>query len=192
MLVEKVKQHDVALAKVRAEAAQQHKAELAVQETELAAQAAEQVAAAEGAAQAEAAQMLDETTKQHDVTLAEVRGEAQADVARAEARLAEVEQTLSAIRQEADLTQAEVQRLRAERTDQREPARREVSGHHEGQPTDLRIQFGAMREAADMKATPAPNGAVTRRGMAGITGAVVLAGFTGTLIGWFVDFSRFL
>ena len=58
-------------------------------------QAAEQVAAAVRAAQAEAAQMLGETMRQHDVALARVRAEAQADVARAEDRVTELKQELA-------------------------------------------------------------------------------------------------
>ena len=108
-----------------------------------------------------------ETAQQRD---AEVRARARADVARAEERLAEVEQTLTAIRKEADLAHAEVERLQAERTDQRERSRREARGQHERQLADVKVRFSAMKDAeVNTKATLAEQRAMTRRGMAEIT-----------------------
>ena len=123
-------------------------------------------------AQSEATQRLVATMRQHDAALAEVRVEAQADVARAEERVAEVEQTLTAIRQQADLAQAEVQRVHAERAHEREQAKQVKD--------DTRVPLEPTEPA------------VARRGMAEITGAVVLAGFAGVLIGWLVAFSGIL
>ena len=144
-------------------------AALAAQEADLKTQATTRIEAAVREAQTEATQRLVATMRQNDAALAEVRVRAQADVARAEARVAEVEQTLTAIRQQADLAQAEVQRVHAERAHEREQVRDETRVRHEPKEP-----------------------AVARRGMAEITGAVVLAGFAGALIGWFVAFSGIL
>lgn len=147
-------------------------AALAAQEADLETQAATRLEAAVREAQSEATQRLVATMRQHDAALAEVRVEAQADVARAEERVAEVEQTLTAIRQQADLAQAEVQRVHAERAHEREQAKQVKD--------DTRVPLEPTEPA------------VARRGMAEITGAVVPAGFAGVLIGWLVAFSGIL
>ena len=111
--------------------------------------------------EAQAAEGLEATRRD-----AEVRARARADVARAEARLAEVEQKLTATRKEADLAQAELQRLHAERTHESEQDRREACVQYKGQPAYSKIQFRAMREAdANTTATPTKKRAVARRGM---------------------------
>ena len=170
MLAETTKRHDDALARARAEA----RADVAQAEDQLA--ELKQKLADRVEAQApprdDAMRAAAETAQQRD---AEVRAQARADVARAEERVVEVEQTLTAIRQEAGLARAEIERLQAERTDQREQASREARDQHERQ-----------------LAAPAKKRTVTRRGMAEITGAVGLAGFAGTLIGWYVAFSGIL
>ena len=74
---------------------------MAAQETDLAAQAADRVVAAVRTAQAEATQILVATMKQHDVAVAAVRAEAQADLSRAEDRVTELQQDF-AERVEAD------------------------------------------------------------------------------------------
>ena len=120
---------------------------------------------------------LEKTAQQRE---AEMRARARTDVERAEERLAEVERTLAAIRKRADRVQAEVERLHAaEHPEQREQAGHETPGQREPR-------------FADSKATPAEGRTVTRRGMARLTGAVVLAGVTGTVIGWVVALSRLL
>ena len=166
---------------------------LAARETELAElkQELNDRVEAQAAAQVEAAvRGSAETAKQRD---AAVEARARADVARAEQRLAEVEQTLNATRKKVDLAQAEVERLRADRTDQREQARREARGHYERQLAHLKVQFSAMREAdQDTTVIPAKRITVTRRGMVEVAGALVLAGVTGTLAGWFVVLSGIL
>ena len=130
--------------------------------------AAEQVEIAVRISQDEATQKLADMQKRHDVALASVRAEAQASVSRAEDRLAEVQDTLTATRKQVDLTRAEMVRLQADRLNQRQPVKPEARGPQER-------QLGKF--------------AVTRRGMADITGAVVLAGFAGTLLGLYVAFA---
>ena len=132
---------------------------------------AEQVEAAVRTSHAEATKKLSDMQKRHNVALASVRAETRAGVSRAEDRLAEVQHTLTTTRKQAELAQAEIIRLQADRLNQRQPVRREAGGPQER-------QLGKL--------------VVTRRGMADITGAVVLAGFAGTLIGWYVAFSGLL
>ena len=185
MLVATMREHDVTLVRVRADAhtdvaqAEDQLAELKEFAHRVEAQTAAQV---EAAVRASA-----ETAQQRE---ADVRARARADVTRAEERLADVERTLTAVRKEADLAQAKVERLHAERTDQRRQARREALRQLAHVLAHMKAQFSAMRKGdANTKATPATWQAVTRRGMAKITGAFVLAGFTGTLIGWYLAFA---
>ena len=106
MLVETMMQHDVALARVRTEAqpAVAHAEDRLVDLSQEIADRAE----AQAAVQIEVVRAAAETAQRCD---AAVRAPARADVARAGEPLGEVEQTLTAIRKEADLAQAKVERL---------------------------------------------------------------------------------
>ena len=191
ILVEAATHHDVALARVRDEARADRvrsEEQLTALKQEFAdrveAQAAEQSEVRVRDAGAEAMRALAESAEQRD---AEARARAQA-----EERLAEAVQALAVIRKEADLAHAEVKRLHVERTDQSEQARR-AQGQHERQLADLKLQLSAILEADPNAKTRSPaKHSVTRRGMVEITRAFVLAGLTGTLVGWYVAFSGIL
>ena len=180
MLAEAVKEHHVALARLRAERqtdatqAEDQLAELQQQFTDrVEAETATRIEAAVREAHDDAVRVAAEGAQQRDA-------EARAEVARAKEGMTEAEQTLGAIRKEADMAQAEVRRLRAERANQ-----------HEHRHTLVKAKVGARRAAAaDTHAisTKSKSRSVTPRGMAEVAGALVLAGFTGTLIGWFVAF----
>ena len=120
---------------------------------------------------------------------AEAQAQTRAEMTRAEGRLGEVERTLAAVRMKADLAQAEVDRLQGDHTRQLEQVRREARAQQARELKSQKAQFNAMR-VADATSTGAR--VVTHHGMVRITGAVVLAGLAGTLIGWFVTFSGIL
>ena len=126
---------------------------LAILATELEAQAAGQVEAAVRAAQEEAAQMLVETTKQHDVALASLRAEAQADGAQAEARRAQLERDLGVrveeVRREANTAHAsQAAAFAAQAAERLESTRRDAETALAAQKTQLEAQAAAQIEAA--------------------------------------------
>ena len=110
------------------------------------------------AEQAEAARILVQTMKQHDVALARVRAEADADVSQAKHQLEELKQR--------GADRAEKAVVRIERT------------------VAPRAQVDVARPEA--RVTP------SRLGLVELTGIVVLAGLTGTLVGWLVSLSGLL
>ena len=114
-------------------------------------------------------------------------------MARAEARVTEVEQALTAVRREAKLAQAEVARLRAEQAAGRPERSGQAGDQSEPRHADVDVESDARRDGAlHIKTTRVTTEVATRRRMAEITGGLFLAGFTGTLIGWFVALSRSL
>ena len=177
--------HAVRVDTVRREADTAHAAEVAALEE----RAAEQVAAAVRAARADTASTSGQHALQRD---SEVEA-ARADVTRAGARVTEVEQALTAVRREAELAQAEVARLRAEQAAGSPERSGQVGDQPEPQHADLDVQSDARRDGAlYIKTTRVKREVATRRRMAEVTGGLVLAGFTGTLLGWFVALSRSL
>ena len=183
VLVDTMKQHDLELTSVRAEAqtdlarAEDRLADLEQALADREAQVPERIAVAVRVARDEAREeaLRASADKAREREL-QVHARMRAEVARADARLAEFGQTLTAIRKKADFAQAEVARLLIERKEER---RR--------QPADQKVQSNGLREvAANVITTTTAPGAVSRRGMAFITGAVVLAGIAGTLLGWYV------
>ena len=66
---------------------------------------------------------------------------------------------------------------------------REARGQRQHDIPDVNVQFGAMREADGDTEVPPANG---QQAMSMITGAVVLAGLTGALIGLYVAYSAIL
>ncbi len=116
-------------------------------------------------------------------------------MARAEARVTEVEQALTAVRREAKLAQAEVARLRAEQAAGRPERSGQAGDQSEPRHADVDVESDARRDgdgALHIKTTRVTTEVATRRRMAEITGGLFLAGFRGTLIGWFVALSRSL
>jgi len=175
--------HAVRLDTVRREADAAHAAEVAALEQ----RASEQVAAAMRAAREDAASTSRQQAPKRDSEVDAAR----ADVARARARVTEVEQALAAVRREADLARAEVARLRAEQADH-SPERSAEPGDHQGpQRADTDVRSGGRRDGAlDINPTFVKREVATRRRMAEITGGLILAGCAGTLIGWILALSR--
>ena len=196
ILVEAATHHDVALARVRDEASSGQGSVRRAVDRDLKQEFADRARSAGGGAErvyasadagAEATARPCARSRAPSSATLEARARAQA-----EERLAEAVQALAVIRKEADLAHAEVKRLHVERTDQSEQARR-AQGQHERQLVDLKLQLSAILEADPNAKTRSPaKHSVTRRGMVEITGAFVLAGLTGTLVGWYVAFSGIL
>ena len=135
------------------------------QVTELEAHAAEQVEAAVRDARAEMTSAMAEATQQHDAVLGAVR----AELKRADARQVEqveLEQRLTAFRAEADLAQAELERLHAEQADAAEP-----------------IPIAEAWPGLNLETPATPVG---RRGMLWIASAGVLGCLAGSFVGWYV------
>lgn len=168
ILVETMKQHDVLAARARAEAqgdVTQAQDQLTELEDEVGDRVEAQVAAriepavrearddAKRAAKTETAQLLVQTVKQHDIALARVRAEAQADATQANRQLAELKQQVA---------------------DRAEKAAAQIEG---AVPAWARVDVSRSEARVTL----------IRLGLVKITGVVVLAGLTGTLIGWFVS-----
>ena len=156
-------------------------AALAERTSDLEARAAEQVEEAMRQAREEAAQTLAEAAEAALITF---EGQLPVHVNGLE-RVDELERQASAFRTEADLAQAELERLHAEHANQIVQARQQVRGHYSSKLADLQAKLIAVRETArSQQATLATQQVLGRSGLVQVTGAVALAGFAGTVIGW--------
>ena len=166
---------------LRREAGVAHSAEVSL----LHARAAAQAEAAVNEAREEAAQVAAEVAGRHALAVDALRVELAESQTRCATLESELHVRLQEVRQGADAALAvAVAELRTQAAAQVEAALRSAHVDHDG-----RDEEGEVSEVLDLVPThalPAVRKSSTARQMAVVTGAVALAGLTGTLVGWSV------